>query len=274
MIASPVDPALTHKRAESNSWLTSYRVTDEDEMEASFSLPSSTAPPQLPALMEVWRQAGLVFAHRVLHVPMDHVFALASISLQMRDPGSWHRVSRQGVLHVSDCVFSVTRSVVRAAKASARMRLDSGEVLEGRLSARFLPVGTYARLRSASPALPREDAALPTSGYSGSTTGATAPGPMVQPFFDHEHDHVTAMTVVSAIERTVADTSKAALRGLKLDFETYIDAYPVPEIPLTTVTNGQFKGTVLQHGRLKASFSGSMVPALLPGVQAFVRCPL
>lgn len=272
MIGSPVDPELTHKRAESNSWLTSYQVTDANEMEASFTLPSSISPPQLPALMEVWRQAGLVFAHKVLHVPLDHVFALASISLQMGDPGSWHRASRQGVLHVSDSVFSVTRSVVRAAKASARMSLDSGEVLEGRLSARFLPPRTYARLRSASPAPQREDAALkPTSGCSGSMIGVSTPGPMTQPFFDHDHDHVTAMSVVSAIDRTVAATSKAVLRGLKLEFDTYIDAYPLPEIPLTTVANGQFKGTVMQHGRIKANFSGSMDPALPAGVQGFAR---
>lgn len=264
----PVDPSLTHKRAESNSWLTSYRVRDENELEASFGLPRSDAPPQLPALMEVWRQAGLVFAHKVLHVPMDYVFALTSISLHMRGPGLSRRTSQHGIVHISDCVFSVTRSAVRAAEASARMMLESGEVLEGRLSAQFLPARTYARLRSAE-TQPEGGTGASKPSYlpTGPAISALAARPLIEPFYDHEHDHVTAMSLVSAIERSVAATSNAVLRGLGLEFQAYVDAHPLPEIPFTSKANGQFMGTVLQQGRVKASFSGFMSPALPADVQ-------
>lgn len=263
MIGSRVDPALAHKRHEANSWLTAYRITGVNEMEAAFRLPSSVTPTQLSALMEVWRQAGLVFAHTVLHVPMDDVFALASISLQVRDPGTWPNASQQGTLQISDCDCSIGPAGVRAATAAVRMQLDHGRILEGRLSAKFLPTRIYARLRAASLNARSEAAASnPASGGAGEITDLPTHGLLTEPFADHAHDHVTAMSIVAAVERTAGAGSNAVLCGLDLEFRTYIDAYPAPEVTLTAITDGQFIGVATQLGRIKATFSGSVSPDL------------
>lgn len=265
--AVPVDPALAHKRLESNLWLTSHQVGGGTEMDASFTLPLAVCPPRLPALMEVWRQAGLVFAHRVLCVPMDHVFSLTSISLSMGERRSWHGISRRGVLRITDCVVSVKRSIVRSAAASVTMRMESGHLLKGRLSARFLPTSIYARLRSASPMLQTEDGpSKPPSRRAAQSRKATTPPSFIDPFYDHEHDHVTAMSLVSAIEHSIAESARASLSGLELEFQSYIDTSPLPEIFRTDMSDRQFRGAVVQDGCEKAHFSASLGHTSLPGL--------
>lgn len=252
-----VHPSDAHKQDPRNLWLNTARIDRQGRFIVDFSIPPGTHDVRFVDLVEVERQAGIVFAHRCLGVADDAEFVLSDISLQLSPDIRWQsRRGLSGTIQVSVADPHATAIPLRRATMDFSIRIHGQKSGRGRAIVRFLPAKLYARIREKSlastthlpenawPKRPRQDAVIVDTRDS-----------LIE---DHSADHVPGMAIAAAIERVAADLDERALRGLSLTFREYLEHSLPTVLCVESVHDGEMQGTVQQAGVTKAVFSGLM----------------
>lgn len=256
-----VTPDTVHKKVADNVWLERAREGRPDALTIKYRIPANTSAPRFADLLEVQRQAGILFAHRCLKVPSDHVFVLAAISLR----GAW----RGALLEPSSQVgwITVTRSTVIGCRVQGSTGFDfrlgeENEIARGTASARFIPRAVYKRMRRVStagglsPEIPSAGGgSVHTRDFNARVENKSA-DVLVS---DHESDHISAMGVVLSIEKELTRPD-AGLRldALSLDFYSYLDRAEESCLAMSVTGGGALAGEVLQRGRVGVRFRGNV----------------
>lgn len=252
-VTSTVQPREAHKHDPQNLWIRTATTDRGDGISAEFFVPRNVDDLRFVDFLEVERQAGIVFAHRSLGVAEDAVFLLSTISLVM--PTATAARSNTGVVKVISLDQHGT-SASRKAKLRFEIHMLDEPVGTGVATARFLTPSLYARMRGrtlATLSLPGGDA--PAGAHDNPIAALVD---LSDPtLIDHPTDHVPAMAVAAAIERTsTADGAGAALRALTLRFHEYIEIHPSPTLQIGYGPGGELHGGIDQDGVTKADFSG------------------
>ncbi len=255
-----ITPRDAHKQDRRNLWLTTALLDDRGRFIANFTIPHGTGPARFVDLLEVERQAGIVFAHRCLAIADDAAFLLTEISLDLTSriqPD--HSAGIAGAVNVFVTDPVETSAPPRKATMHFTINAHGHPIGQGTATVRFLPPKLYARLRGTAP----NPSPLPTTTTTGQPELAGADAvtiDLTDPLLsDHSADHVPAMAVAAAIERTAAaEPVRRPLRALSLYFQEYIDHHPPATLRMEPVRDGQLHGQVLQGNITKASFSGRL----------------
>ncbi|OFL64793.1 AfsA-related hotdog domain-containing protein [Brevibacterium sp. HMSC063G07] len=254
----------THKRNPFAVWTRTARLEPHGGLTAAYSIPGTVSTFHLSTLMEVQRQAGIVHVHRGLGIPYDHVFVLDLIELRLHE--HVERIPVSGIVNVT--VTNSDRGARRRLDQEYTIVTQDGRVAKGRTRARFIPRPVYERLRQRNPI------GTPDHG------DRDLESPEIwhdHPFViddtdpilsDHASDHVSAMSVVCALERILgATTGEPQLRSLQLEFLHYTELEPRSIIRLQKTEGDNVAGRLMQDGVGKAAFAGTRVPALAAKVQ-------
>ncbi|MFT4211060.1 MAG: AfsA-related hotdog domain-containing protein [Microbacterium sp.] len=251
---------MAHKLYDRSLWLRTAEVASNGALDAMFGMPATGGEIRFADIMEVQRQAGIVHAHYQLGVPADDVFVVNSIELRVFWPATSVPVRTvRGRIRVHATEASRARSRVRSAVQRFSVEGNGGLRAEGSSSATFIPRAVFPRVRA------RRSAASPA--VEPMRRGAVREEPLVvdhaDPILaDHEVEHVSAMSVVCAIERSVREHEEARLSRLSLRFLGYCDADPAP-ILRTRIVSGREIGGMLTHGgAVYAEFSGGLTTPL------------
>lgn len=246
---SAVTRAETHKRTEAGVWLRTARQNALGGLETDFSIPAKSQGVRLSELMEVQRQAGIVHVHRGFGVPYDHIFVLDMIELRMS--GAAQRPCRSGQVRVE--AAAPGRGPVRSLIQDFTLLTDGGTAAHGRTQARFVPPEVYARLRRpdhARQAAPGDPAA---QGISAVPLQVDPTDPVLK---DHPSDHISAMTLVCALEGLLSQhRSGNPLKAVRVDFRHYIDNDPPPMLEFSSARDGFIAGALTQRGTPMATFT-------------------
>lgn len=250
---SAVQPREAHKRDPQNLWIRRAATERGSRMSAEFSVPRDVDDIRFVDILELERQAGIVFAHRALAVPEDAVFLLSTISLVM--PPTTGVRSNAGVVEVTSLDHDTTRATRKATMRFEIHVLDE-PVGTGFATARFLTPSLYARVRAGSGA-PRSRPGGDSPPRANDTPIAASIDPGDPTLIDHTTDHVPAMAIAAAIERTAtADRRGATMRALTMRFHEYIEVHPTPTLLIGYGLDGALHGRIEQDGQTKADFSG------------------
>lgn len=262
-----VDPRDAHKRDADNLWITNIVSSGATAMALEFQIPQACSTRRLPDLIEVQRQAGMVFAHKSLDVPHSSVHVLRAFRLELNGiPEAAPQSPLAGKASLTLLDSHSVQGRVRSAHASIEIACADGTRGTGTLTAMFLPPSVYERLRSTQHPDNPIAGALATDrrnerGWVHETVRADSANPLLS---DHENDHITAMALVCAIEGSLVRTARASIRALAFDFSEYIEHSPPPQYSYTLTPSGGFDGFVSQSGKTKAAFSGAFPGAFDP----------
>lgn len=142
-----VRPENAHKRDTRNLWLSTAAIGADGAFASGFRIPASNGPVRIVDLMEVERQAGIVFAHRCLGVANDSVFVLSRISLEVVSGSKWRRkAGLVGEVKVSVVEPTGLPRPTREASIQFTMAADRCLALGG-ATVSFLTPSLYSRLR-------------------------------------------------------------------------------------------------------------------------------
>lgn len=251
-----VRPEDAHKHDPRNLWLTSAVIDEQRSFSAGFAIPAHGNPLRLVDLIEVERQAGIVFAHHHLAVPRDSIFVLTGISLDVVSPAVWHgNGGLSGRVTVSLADLPGTQSI-RQARMNFALETPDGALAWGAAAVSFLSPALYARLRGrAMDNQSRFEDRGPLEELNPNIVFLDLMDPLVG---DHSSDHVSGMAVAAGIERTLIARGGGFLRGLSLEFQEYIEPLPPLLLSVDDHRSGQVVGRVRQAGVTKATFSGTM----------------
>ncbi|WP_170285762.1 AfsA-related hotdog domain-containing protein [Microbacterium rhizomatis] len=246
-----------HKRDRRNLWLGAARLDGRGRFTVAFAIPRRQMSVRFVDLIEIERQAGIVFAHNHLEVAADAVFVLSEISLSV-DPAWRNHPGFSGEVEVSR-VDPTAASHQSSRKVAMRFRLtiDGNSFAEGFARVSFLPPALYARVRA------RVSAPSADESSGGETDpGAAIVDPLDPLTTDHPTDHVPGMAVAAAIEKAVADGwSGRALRMLSLSFQNYIEHDPPPLVRFDPLDGDDIRGHIQQGGVTKGMFTGALTDA-------------
>lgn len=250
-----VRPENAHKRDTRNLWLNTATIDEQGAFSVRFRIPASNAPVRVVDLMEVERQAGIVFAHRCLGVADDSVFVLSGISLELVSAKGWRR--KAGLVGEADVSVVEGTKSRRPREASIRFTLVAGPRLLalGGATVSFLTPGLYDRLRRSSlqAQSDRRGASSPED-REPVTTSVELNDRLVT---DHTVDHVPGMAVAAAIERAITAASGGGdLRMLSINFKQYVENHSPVSLSIDDQRSGRLRGRVCQGDALKATFSG------------------
>jgi hypothetical protein len=249
-----VRPEDAHKQDPSNLWLTSAAVDEQQNFSAGFIIPARDNPLRLVDLIEVERQAGIVFAHHHFSLPGDTVFVLTAISLDAVSADDWQGSGRlSGRVKVSAADPPATQPI-RHARIRFSLEMRRGSLAWGTAAVSFLTPGLHARLRRrAIEGQPRLKDGAPLEEMGAGIVPTDLMDPLVG---DHSSDHVSGMAVAVGIERTLTARSGETLRGLSLRFHEYVEHLSPLLLSVDDRRHGQVVGRVHQRGVTKAEFSG------------------
>ncbi len=251
-----VRPMDVHKRDPRNLWLSTAAIDEQRRFTVNFSIPAGDRPLRFVDLLEVERQAGIVFAHRSLGVPGDAAFVLSEISLELAPDLRWQgSASLAGKMQVSVVDPVESTQSVRKAAMEFDMKVHGRPSGWGFAKVRFLSPRLYARLRVRLPGpqphvavAPRFEPADPD------VVLVDLLDPLVD---DHSADHVPGMAVAAAIEKAVtADPGGWTLQTLSLSFQEYIEHHPPAVLSVDRVQGRELQGNIQQAGMTRATFSG------------------
>lgn len=245
----------THKTTTDNVWLDSTRLETDGDLSSSFRIPMSGLRPRFAELMEVQRQAGIVHVHRRLDVPLDHVFLLDEIELRIERYGD--AGSAAGNVSVTADPPAEPRRASRRLAQSFTLRTPDGLHASGRSRARFVPRSVYERLRNQATMSPTvHDPRAPDR--SAQTTEIPFSYNSDDPILaDHDSDHVSAMSIVCAVERIVSTwPDEPGLASFGIEFQRYTEVRPTPTIRLHARDDTILIGQILQQGIVTAVFTG------------------
>lgn len=255
-----VPPGAAHKRNARHLWLGTATPTDATEVSMTFQTPSHGAPPRFAELVEVQRQAGIVYAHHALAVGESDVFILTSIGLEFdRQPGGPTLDHLDGTVAVRGEDLAQGRGRPKSAILDFSMVADEQPFARGAATVTFVHGPVYERMRrrelDADPTPPAPEPDVPRTTDVISSTVATDPTDPI--LADHGGDHVSAMAMVCAIEASLrAERPGSLLEALRVDFTSYAELTPAPTLDYRLDPAGAFDGWITQAGRRKAVFSG------------------
>ena len=249
-------PEDAHKQDPRNLWLTTAVIDEQGSFSAGFVIPAHDNPLRLVDLIEVERQAGIVFAHHNLAIRSDFVFVLTGISLDVVSPADWHgNGGLSGRVTVSLADPPEAQSI-RQARMHFALETHQGPLAWGTAAVRFLPPALYARLRGrAMEDQSRLKDGTPLEALNPNIVFLDLMDPLVG---DHSSDHVSGMAVAVGIERTLTARSGGSLRRLSLVFQEYIEHLSPLLLSVDDHRRGQVVGRVHQAGVTKATFSGAL----------------
>lgn len=254
-----VEPRDAHKNHEANLWLNNLSTNSADRAALTFQIPQTGAGPRFADFIEVERQAGLVFAHRCLEVPHSNVFVLTSLDLKLKVTSKTLRdTCSTGTVFVRATETRRSRDVVRSASVAMNIVSGAGVCGTGNLSSSFVAPAIYERFRS------RQSSSSSASG------SGTAPPHLIRAteevdvdpsdpiLADHASDHVTAMALICAVEKSIGKVSQRRIQFMSITFSQYIDLLPRPRYSYFLTHTGDFEGSLRQKGQLKVSFYGNL----------------
>ncbi|HXH36524.1 MAG TPA: hypothetical protein VNJ54_19270 [Plantibacter sp.] len=260
-------PESAHKRDAGHLWLGTAHE-DHDALTATFRTPAVRDGGVFAELMEVQRQAGIVYAHRALAVPADAVFMLTSISLDLRPSIAGaleHPV--QGTVRVTRAAEAGAVRMARAAALRFVLEAPGARLGSGAASVKFLPIALYDRVRhgvaiapdvrgtdETSAAILRRAARSDPARIRAREVRSNPADPILA---DHTGDHLSAMAMVCEIEDAVrSDAEPRALVSLHIAFMSYAELSPVPTLVFVVAADGAIEGAVHQSGLQRAVFTG------------------
>lgn len=259
-----VEPALewwvrakdAHKLDSRNLWLSTAVNDEQNRFTVNFSIPAGSGPLRFVDLIEVERQAGIVFAHSYLDVPHDAAFVLSEIALELVSGVRWPgKTGLTGTIQVSLADPAEKARSLRKATLNFGLSVHGRPSGRGSATVRFLPLKLYARFRRR-----RTDSELDAddeSRYEHATPNTIAMNPMDPLVNDHLTDHVSGIAVAAAIDNVVTtQPGERVLRMLSLRFHDYIEHHPPAALHIDRVGDGELRGSVRQGGIPKATFSG------------------
>lgn len=247
---SAVIAELTHKRHADNVWIGGLRTCACGDLCAEFQLPPMSSAFRLAELIEIQRQAGIAHAHLCLNVPAASVFVLNQIALS-RSEGS---IPSGGTVEVTT---EGGQSQGRTRAARQGFRLQRGErasdlIAIGSSEARFIERAAFDRLRTA----PSAVAYTPTTAVTVPLmANADAGDPLLN---DHDSDHVSAMALITAIERALGGgANQQQVTGLSIRFVSYAEHRAgLVRLHLTLLLSNRFTGLIEQNGWVRAEVDG------------------
>jgi hypothetical protein len=231
-------------------------IDEQGRFAVNFSIPAGDRPLRFVDLLEVERQAGIVFAHHSLDVPNDAAFVLSDISLELAPGLHWQgSASLAGMMQVSVVDPAESTQSVRKAAMNFSMRVHGRPSGRGSATVRFLSPRLYARLRVRPPDPQPHPADAPR--FEPADPDAFLVDLMDPLVDDHSADHVPGMAVAAAIEKAVtADPGGWTLRMLSLSFQEYIEHHPPAVLRVDRVQDGELQGRIQQADATKATFGG------------------
>ncbi|SDZ55318.1 hotdog family protein [Herbiconiux ginsengi] len=243
-----------HKHDQQNLWLGTARLDELGRFTVTFSIPEGQAAVRFVDLIEIERQAGIVFAHSYLEVAADAVFVLSEISLNA-DP-TWRAHSGfAGEIEVSRADPVAPRQASsRKVAMRFHFRIDGNSFAHGFARVSFLPPALYARVRTRAGANP----------ICESPGGHRSPGAAIIDLLDpltadHRTDHVPGMAVAAAIEKAVTGESGGRpLRMLSLRFQSYIEHDPPPLLRVDPLDGNGIRGHLEQGNVVKGTFTAAL----------------
>jgi 2-oxo-3-(phosphooxy)propyl 3-oxoalkanoate synthase len=251
-----VRPENAHKRDTRNLWLSTATIDEQGAFSVGFRIPTSHGPVRIVDLMEVERQAGIVFSHRCLGVADDSVFVLSGISLELVSAKDWRR--KAGL--VGEANVSVVGRSPRPREASIQFTLRAGPRLLalGGATVSFLTPGLYDRLRRSSLRVQADRSGASSPDLIETDTASVDLADRL--VSDHAVDHVPGMALAAAIERAImAAASGGDLRMLSINFTQYVEYHSTVSVNIDDRLSGQLCGRVCQGGVVKATFSALWV---------------
>lgn len=251
-----IKPSEAHKVDASNLWLGVAQPAEPGCFRATFRIP--TLEGRFVELMEVQRQSGIVFAHRVLGVPQNAVFALSFMQLSLSRSSTAIPIPIAGDVEVN--LAQTTDNSGRLGQRvdlHFRIRSKGDVVADGSAAVRFLDPRVYIRLRASA-----GDAAEAQMRQPLTIDGCTVFRPNLSSSIaaDHQSDHVPAIALIAAIERASAPpTCGYTLAQLSIQFVRYLELNSAIKLGLRRSTPSRFEGQVVQDGTVAAFFEGSTV---------------
>lgn len=227
-------------------------------MRASFSIPTGRGSLRFAELMEVQRQAGIVHAHQLLCVPLDDTFILNSIDLHV-DGSERRRLASgvQGSIEVTEVDTVRTNTQIRSASQAFEIRSPGGLRAHGASTANFIPKSVYERIRGRGPQVVHAAERSLASDYREKRREILLVDQTDPLLSDHSSDHISAMSVINAIERlAIAEAPGPHVAELSLRFIAYAELQPAPILELALDDTRAFNGVLDQGGSVRATFSG------------------
>lgn len=245
---------LVHKSDDRNIWVHDAQMMQDGTIELSFAIPTSVRP-RFAEYVEVQRQATHALAHASLGIPVATASLLSSASLLvlecMPQDAPFPRSGSVVVRHVLPTPH--TRADSRDIEVEVDFYTVNGHVAHGRIRGKYLPHRVLDRVRGSAPALnpipePVDTAAVPSP-------RATRPlvESLTNPILsDHDHDHVSGMAIICAVEEFLGDhCSDQRLSRLSTVFYAFVEktlpAFIEVEVGTTTA-----RATVRQEQRICA----------------------
>lgn len=256
-----IPPSMVHKHKAENVWLRRAQVHEDGSLHVEYQHPPETAEGRIADLIEVQRQAGIYYVHSQLHVPEGMVFVLSSISLERVAQTCNQRPP--SVPSSGSVVVQAEKSIADAPRASEtaltfRM-LSSSETAAGAATVRVLSRRVYERMRSYQPGasacnVPREarQSNVSAEPYEG-TIDVDLQSPLLS---DHASDHISAMSVIVAIERSLFERGAVRVDTLSANFHAYLGLNEKATYYLHLGPDGAFNGSVEQTTMHCVTFSG------------------
>lgn len=242
-----------HKRNDDRVWLRTATVDAGGTLTATFDLAPSAPTIRLAELLEVQRQAGLVQVHRHLGVPLDEAFILNLIELDIASRGRSLGSRVAGELEARFDRVVRTRGGITLVTQLFTLSTKSGLTAHGYASTTLVPQRIYGRLRRAESPWPPTRASSPHhSGAMRTPFSIDLKDPILS---DHESDHVSAMSVVCAIENSLTADGRP-LQSLTLAFRSYGDKSTTSALEVWPRPQAHFTGSLVQDGLIRAVFHG------------------
>ncbi len=255
----PLSPAAAHKQHDRSLWLRSAEASRGGGITATFGMPACGGRVRFAQIMEIQRQAGILHAHRQLGVPTDDVFILNDIELRVQWPLTSVPVRTvRGRIRVRSAEASPVRSRVRGAEQRFSVEANGGLRAEGTSRASFVSKAVFRRIRDQRSTASRSM----DSRHRGLVRREALVVDRADPILsDHDVDHVSAMSVVCAIERSLRAHGDALLASLSLRFLSYCEADPAPELELRFAAGRRFQGVLAQDAAVYAELDGRLLAA-------------
>lgn len=216
-----------------------------------FELPQTNSGLPFTYLMEIQRQAGIAFAHRVLGVLYSDAFMLKTMKLSRNSLGS--SLPHTGFVEIEVGDSKSAGGKLKHTQVHSKILDTSGTALfQGRLSSSFLSKDIYERIRQRTMAQPKtldKCSICDNRSVDGALLDTAMPK-----LRDHDSDHLAAIEIVAAIEEGIRSNFQSEILGVSLSFNNYLELNPLPKIHFFSVASNIITGCIHQGQTLGATF--------------------